>query len=304
MIQLKSEDFVFDEPKQSSQRRWFPARGASNEVQRLSDLFELPFLGHRSLQRRTINSIYLALSSLCLSFRLLAEGAYERAGDPLRGSPRQPPIQSNCFSKTTTWRQAADTKPDCLQTQRLSKNNRVLCSLAGARDEHPLIQSRVWPRRVSFSRSRSWGSGKLVGQTNKMPCNYFKLLTQTQSFASEISETPSQPPRDSLLVHTDTGHNTAETRRPGSLPWPVIHKIRKTSGIISALCRGGDLSGTKEKKWGWESSRTHRPTTLWLAAIVSPPMCPLNKERLSVNLFLLVSSSQCAVIAICCVVLP
>ncbi len=179
MIQLKSEDFVFDEPKQSNQRRWFPARGASNEVQRLLDLFELPFLGHRSLQRRTINSIYLALSSLCLSFRLLAEGAYERAGDPsegLRGSPRQPPIQSNCFSKTTTWRQAADTKPDCLQTQRLSKNNHVLCSLAGARDEHPLIQSRVWRRRVSFSRSRSWGLGKLIGQTNKMPCNYFKLF--------------------------------------------------------------------------------------------------------------------------------
>ncbi len=95
MIQLKSEDFVFDEPKQSSQRRWFPARGASNEVQRLSDLFELPFLGHRSLQRRTINSIYLALSSLCLSFRLLAERAYERAGDPsegLRGSLRFNPI--------------------------------------------------------------------------------------------------------------------------------------------------------------------------------------------------------------------
>lgn len=95
MIQLKSEDFVFDERKQSTQRRWFPARGASNEVQRLSDLFELPFLGHRSLQRRTINSIYLALSSLCLPFRHLTEGAYERAGDPsegLRGSLRFNPI--------------------------------------------------------------------------------------------------------------------------------------------------------------------------------------------------------------------
>ncbi len=296
MIQLKSEDFVFDEPKQSSQRRWFPARGASNEVPRLSDVFELPFLGHRSLQRRTINSIYLALSSLCLPFQLLAEGAYERAGDPsegLRGSLRFNPIvfQRQPPGGKQRKHPSADTKPDCLQTQRLSKNNRVLRSLAGARDEHPLIRSKAWPRRASFSSSRSWVSVKLVGQTNKMPCNYFRLFDTN-------SRLHSRNLRDSLAASEFNSQ-----RFPARTHWHrTQHSGDEETRQLTVTCQPQDQKdlrdhlGTLQGCWplGHQGEEvrlgkfTHTPTydsSGWL--LLSVPRCALLIKRgsLSISFF-------------------
>ncbi len=220
-----------------------------------------------------------SLSSLCLSFRLLAEGAYERAGDPsegLRGSLRFNPI---VFQRQPPGgKQRKHRQPILSQTvYRLRGCLRItVCCVRSPVQEMSIHWFSQESDLAEFPfHVRSWGSGKLVGQTNKMPCNYFKLLdTNSKLCIWNLRDSLAASQRDSLLVHTDIGHNTAETRRPGSLPWPVIHKIRKTSGIISALCRGGDLSGTKEKKWGWESSRTHRPTTLLVGCYCQSPDVP------------------------------
>lgn len=87
------------------------ARGTPSQMRSLgsmlSDVFELPFLGHWLLQNGTINSMYLVAAKISLSAVPGARGGSEPK-TPLGGLRGQPAIHSDCFSKTTTWRQAAE----------------------------------------------------------------------------------------------------------------------------------------------------------------------------------------------------
>lgn len=68
--------------------------------------FELPFLGHRLLQRKTINSMCLALESRCLAFfsSVYTSGPLLRVSAAVSDSS-----QLFFFPKATTWRQVAET---------------------------------------------------------------------------------------------------------------------------------------------------------------------------------------------------
>lgn len=79
--------------------------------------------------------------------------------------------------------------------------------------------------------------------------------------------------------HIDHWHSTTprRTERPGGLPWPVSHRIRQNSRIISALWRVGDLWGTKPRK---QSSETRAQDSSERLLVSVPRRALLIKEAL------------------------
>lgn len=133
-----------------------------------------------------------------------------------------------------------------------------------------------------------------------MPCNYFKLFDTNSGFHSRNlrAQDSGSTPRD-FLSRTLT-QDTTQRRRGDQAAYRDLSATRSERPPGSSRHYAGVVTSWAPRRSQAGKVHAHTGVRLfWLAAIVSPPMCSLNKERLSVNLFLLVFPCSLS-FSVCC----